>query len=199
MGMVPRGVRVKREGKPMLRRLVVAGLVVICGLSIASIAWGDDDDPDRGHPERIPQYKAQRFTPQPAGTKEHQRWWFGPYTVPPGHDMNRVDAAIPVESGFITSVAPHIRRAADITEPPHQESHIHHAHWFSLDPGNKEDNYFYDNAEWIFVTGDEESPAEFQPRADADPQGPLYGQYIGGGDLQPMIYMLDNKTSSPQE
>ena len=182
----------------MLRRIVVAGLVALSALTVVPSVFADDDDPDRGHPERIPMYLPNRFVPQPAGTKEHQRWWFGPYTVPPGHDMNRVDVDIPVEKGFITSVAPHIRRAADITEPPHQESHIHHAHWFSLDPGNKEDNYFYGNAEWIFGTGDEESHAEFQPRADADPKGPLYGQYIGSGDLQPMIYMLHNKTSVPQ-
>src|SRR3954469_19749659 len=107
----------------MLRRVVVAGLAVMCGLLMTSAAaLADDDDPDRGHPERIPQHKLERFVPKPAGTQEHERWWFGPYTVPPGHDMNRVDIDLPMHDGFMISVAPHLRRAADITEPSHQEA-----------------------------------------------------------------------------
>src|SRR5215212_6292514 len=183
----------------MMRRLVVAGLAVFCGLSMTSVALADDDDPDRGHPERIPAYKLQRFEHKPAGTQEHQRWWFGPYTVAPGHDMNRVDVDLPVTNGFIISVAPHMRRAADITEPSHQEAHIHHAHWFAVDPGNEEDNYTYGNTEWIFGTGDEESHANFADRSAADPKGPVYGQFVGAAGPQAMIYMLHNKTSAPLE
>jgi hypothetical protein len=183
----------------MLRRLVVAGLVAFCGLSITSVAMADDDDPDKGHPERVPGYKLQRFQSQPAGTQEHQRWWFGPYTVAPGHDMNRVDVDLPMHDGFIISVAPHMRRAADISEPSHQEAHIHHAHWFALDPGNEEDNYTGGNTEWIFGTGDEETQADFSARSAADPKGPIYGQYVGASGPQAMIYMLHNKTSAPLE
>jgi plastocyanin len=183
----------------MLRRLVVAGLAVLSGLLLTSVALADDDDPDRGHPERIPIYKVQRFSPQPAGTQEHQRWWFGPYTIPQGHDMNRVDLDLPTQSGFIISVAPHLRRAADITEPSHQEGHIHHAHWFRVDPGNEEDTYTYGNSEWIFGTGDEESHANFADRSAADPKGPIYGQFIEAANPQTMIYMLHNKTSAPME
>ena len=184
----------------MLRRLVVAGLAAaLCGLCLPSVAIADDDDPDKGHPERIPGYKLQRFTPKPAGTAEHQRWWFGPYTVAPGHDMNRVDIDLPVYNGFITSVAPHMRRIHDISEPSRQEAHIHHAHWFAADPGNEEDNYTGGNSEWIFGTGDEESEAHFAARSDADPKGPIYGQFVGASGPQLMIYMLHNKTSQPLE
>ena len=179
----------------MLRRVMVAGLVVVLAALAAPGAFADDDDPDRGHPERIPGYKLQRFVPKPAGTQEHQRWWFGPYTVPAGHDMNRIDVDLPVSNGFIISVEPHLRRAHDISEPTHQQAHIHHAHWFRTDPGNEEDNYTYGNSEWIFGTGDEESKADFSERSAADPNGPVYGQYIGGGNQQTMIYMLHNKTS----
>jgi hypothetical protein len=183
----------------MLRRIVVAGLFAALAAVAVPAALADDDDPDRGHPERIPGYKAQRFVPKAPGTQEHQRWWFGPYTVPPGHDMNRVDVDLPLHDGFIIAVAPHMRRAADITEPSHQEAHIHHAHWFAVDPGNEEDNYTGGNTEWIFGTGDEETQADFAARSAADPKGPVYGQYVGASGPQAMIYMLHNKTSQPLE
>ena len=85
----------------------------------------------------------------------------------------------------------------DSTEPSHQEAHIHHAHWFALDPGNKEDNYFRGNAEWIFGNGDEETRGDFRQRSAADPKGPEYGAYIARGHPQTMIYMLHNKTAAP--
>ena len=90
-----------------------------------------------------------------------------------------------------------MRRVADLTEPGHQEAHIHHAHWFALDPGNKEDNYTYGNTEWVFGNGDEETRADFQERSAADPKGPVYGQYVTPAAPQLMIYMLHNKTSVP--
>jgi len=95
------------------------------------------------------------------------------------------------------SAEPGLRRASDVGEPGHQEAHIHHAHWFALDPGNEEDNYTGGNTEWIFGNGDEETKADFQERSDADPNGPQYGEYIAGGNPQVVIYMLHNKTSQP--
>jgi plastocyanin len=157
----------------------------------------DDDDQDRGHPERPFQYKAQRLAPKPAGTEETTRMFFGPYEVLPGHDENRVDLDLPLQDGYITMVTPHLRRSSDLSAISHQEAHIHHAHWFALDPGNEEDNYTYGNTEWIFGTGDEETRADFSARSAADPTGPIYGQYIGKGGPQLMIYMLHNKTSQP--
>jgi hypothetical protein len=157
----------------------------------------DDDDEDTGHPERPYQWKVNRFVPKAAGTEETSRMWFGPYLVLPGHDENRVDLDLPLQDGYITSVAPHLRRASDLKAISHQEGHIHHAHWFALDPGNEEDNYTYGNTEWIFGTGDEETRGDFSMRSAADPTGPIYGQYVGKGGPQLMIYMLHNKTSQP--
>ena len=132
---------------------------------------------------------------QGSGNRGATTWWFGPYTVAPGHDGNRVDLELPLQKGMMISVEPAMRRVADLSEPSHQEAHIHHAHWFALDPGNEEDNYTGGNTEWIFGNGDEETKADFQPRTDADPSGPVYGQYID--TPQAMIYMLHNKTAQP--
>jgi plastocyanin len=144
-----------------------------------------------------PNGKVARFAPKPAGTQEKTQFWFGPYVVPPGHDMNRVDIDLPVHDGFIVSVEPGMRRVSDLSEPNHQEGHIHHAHWFALDPGNQEDNYTGGNTEWIFGNGDEETKADFAERSAADPKGPIYGQYVGAAGPQLMIYMLHNKTNQP--
>src|SRR3954471_8527435 len=144
-----------------------------------------------------PNGKPYEFIPKAPGTKEETHLWYGPYTVPPGQDMNRVDLDVPMRNGFLVSIDPAMRRVADLTEPSHQEAHIHHAHWFALDPGNKEDNYTHGNTEWIFGNGDEETKADFAERSAADPKGPIYGQYIGADGPQAMIYMLHNKTSEP--
>jgi plastocyanin len=148
-------------------------------------------------PLDAPNGKLARFQPKPAGTTEKSQFWFGPYVVPPGHDMNRVDIDIPVADGFIVSVEPGMRRVSDMSEPSHQEGHIHHAHWFALDPGNEEDNYTGGNTEWIFGNGDEETKADFSERSAAEKDGPIYGQYVGKAGPQLMIYMLHNKTSQP--
>ena len=177
-------------------------LVVLLGLGLAlgafvPVALSDDDDPDKGHPDRAFTKRPNRYVPKPAGTEEKTRFWFGPYVVPPGHDANRVDIDIPLLNGYIVAVEPHMRRVEDLSEPSHQEAHIHHSHWFALDPGNEEDNYTYGNTEWIFGNGDEETRADFSERSAADPNGPIYGQYIGAQGPQAMIYMLHNKTSQP--
>jgi polyvinyl alcohol dehydrogenase (cytochrome) len=143
--------------------------------------------------------RGDRYVPKPPGTKSNYTWYFGPYTVPPGHDMNRADIEIPAQNGFMVSVEPSMRRVQDLSEPSHMEGHIHHAHWFAADPGNEEDNYTGGNTEWIFGNGDEETKGDFQERSAADPNGPVYGQYIERGNPQLMIYMLHNKTAAPLE
>jgi plastocyanin len=142
-------------------------------------------------------HRGDQYVPKAPGTTENLRFYFGPYTVPPGHDANRVDLELPMRNGFILAIEPGMRRVSDFSEPTHQEAHIHHAHWFALDPGNPEDNYTYGNTEWIFGNGDEETRADFQERSAADPNGPVYGQYIGAEKPQIMIYMLHNKTNQP--
>jgi plastocyanin len=163
-------------------------------LSCAPSAFAQEQG---GNPLDGPNGKVVRYVPKPAGTKETTKLWFGPYAVPPGHDMNRVDLDLPMRDGFLVALEPGMKRVADLTEPSHQEAHIHHAHWFALDPGNKEDNYTGGNTEWVFGNGDEETKADFQERSAADPNGPNYGEYIGASAPQVMIYMLHNKTNQP--
>ncbi len=158
----------------------------------------DEPDPDVGHPENAITKRVNRYTPKPPGTVEKIRLWFGPYTVLPGHDGNRFDVDIPLRNGYLLSVMPTLRRASDLSIPSRQEAHIHHAHWFRVDPGNEEDFYLKGLGEWIYGTGDEETKADFTQRSAADPNGPIYGQYLNATDPQLMIYMLHNKTNQPR-
>jgi len=181
----------------MRRVLVLIGLTGVLVLPAGADAQNPDNH-NRNPLEAITQ-RGDRYVPKPAGTIEKLEFWFGPYTMPAGWDANRVDLDLPLTNGYIISVEPGMKRVTDLSEPAHQTAHIHHAHWFALDPGNQEDNYTYGNTEWIFGNGDEETKADFTERSAADPKGPYYGQFVGASGPQLMIYMLHNKTSAPLE
>ena len=176
-------------------RRVICVAVLATAVLLAVVTSGSADPPQP--PQNALGPKIGRYVPKPPGTKETTQFWFGPYVVPAGTDANRVDLDLPVHDGYIIAVEPGMRRVSDLTEPSHQEGHIHHAHWFALDPGNQEDNYTKGNTEWIFGNGDEETKADFSERSAADKDGPIYGQYVGAAGPQLMIYMLHNKTSQP--
>jgi hypothetical protein len=181
-----------------MRRLFTrAALAAIVG-SIAVVGIAYSHDHEHGDPLDPVLHRGDRYIPQPPGTKSKYNFWFGPYVVPPGHDLNRIDVDVPLGNGMVTWIEPHVVRASDLVEPPHQLLHIHHSHWFALDPGNTEDNYFGQNAEWIFGNGDEETRADFELRSAANPRGPVYGQYVSASKSQIMIYMLHNKTPVSQ-
>jgi polyvinyl alcohol dehydrogenase (cytochrome) len=152
-----------------------------------------------GGPTKALRQMADRWVPKPVGTTQKLSLYYGPFTVPPGQDFNRVDLDLPMYDGFLQYVAPYMRRVEDLSEPSHQEAHIHHAHWFRASPGGGDpsDNYFHGNAEWIFGQGDEQTHADFRQRSQADPNGPEYGEFIPKGDPQVLIYMLHNKTNQP--
>jgi plastocyanin len=143
--------------------------------------------------------RADRYVPKPAGTTQHLNLYYGPYTIPPGWDANRVDLDMPMTNGYLLYVEPVMMRATDLSEPSHQEAHIHHAHWFAVDPGNKEDTYLSHTSEWIFGMGDEGTRGDFRERSAANKHGPVYGNYIRQGNQQNLIYMLHNKTDQPME
>lgn len=181
----------------MLRPIVLAIGLATAFVSSTAPALAQEQPPS-GDPLQAltgPNGKLARYVPKPAGTREVSKLWFGPYVVPPGQDMNRVDIDIPLRDGYLVSIEPTMQRTADLSVPSHQEAHIHHAHWFALDPGNKEDNHTYGNTEWIFGNGDEETKANFEERSAIDPAGPNFGEYIGASGPQLMIYMLHNKTN----
>lgn len=179
-----------------MRRVLLGALcLMVAGAGAPGVAGAQEHA--EGDPLTPVLHRGDRYAPKPAGTKEDLKFYFGPYVVPPGWDANRVDLDLPLADGHILSVEPGMQRVQDLSEPSHQEAHIHHAHWFAFDPGNQEDNYTYGNTEWIFGNGDEETKADFQERSAADPTGPVYGQFIGASGPQLMIYMLHNKTSAP--
>ena len=184
-----------REGKQGLLRMLA--LICACSALLATGAFAqehDSDQPDEAGDDPIAN-RGDRYVPEPPGTVKKMRFWYGPYTMPAGWDANRVDLDIPVQNGMILQVEPELRVGPDWMEPSHQVAHIHHAHWFALDPGNQEDTYTGGNTEWIFGNGDEETRADFVQRSKAQPNGPMYGEYIGLGGPQAMIYMLHNKTA----
>ena len=54
---------------------------------VAAVAYSDPPD----QPSDPIVHRGDRYQPEPAGTKSNYNFWFGPYTVPPGHDPNRID------------------------------------------------------------------------------------------------------------
>ena len=141
--------------------------------------------------------RGDQFAPKEAGTVEKLRFWYGPYAVPPGNDYNRFDLNLPVRNGYVLKIEPGLKRVADMSVPTHQEAHIHHAHWLRLDPGNDHDNYTYGFTQWLWGTGDEETRADARRQTRAQRKGPVYGGETGPGEIEPVIYMIHNKTSSP--
>ena len=186
----------------MRRRYVWLGgavLVMLCSLllSVGGASGQQGSEAPEGEAGDDPiANRGDRYVPEPPGTIKKMRFWYGPYAMPAGWDANRVDLDIPVHNGMIIAVEPELRINPDWKEPSHQVAHIHHAHWFALDPGNEEDNYTGGNTEWIFGNGDEETRADFAERSAAGGKNaPMYGEYIGLGGPQAMIYMLHNKTA----
>ena len=190
----------KRGLKPAVLLLV---LVTVLAATVASSSAdpGHEEPKPSGAPTDPYSERGDRYVPKPAGVVEELRLWFGPYTIGPGQDMNRFDIDLPMRNGYILSIEPSLRNSDTMIEYVHQHAHIHHAHWFRADVGNLEDNYWnypgFGTAEWIFGNGDEETRADFQPRTNADPSGPIYGQYIPAGGAGPVIYMIHNKTAQP--
>jgi plastocyanin len=171
---------------------------LVVSISCVAIAPAQEPAPTEPPPPSPMDPIAERgdwYVPKPPGTQETLKLWYGPYVVPPGWDANRFDLNLPMNEGFVLSIEPGLRMASDMTEPSHQVAHIHHAHWFTLNPGSETDNYFGGNADWMFGNGDEETRADFQERTAADPTGPIYGSQLDASEPGPVIYMLHNKTA----
>ncbi|MEA2474554.1 MAG: hypothetical protein QOE06_2469 [Thermoleophilaceae bacterium] len=185
------------------------------GPKTQNAAGGDSSDPhheagQHEHPQgqggavlKASRQRGDRYVPKPAGTTDHLSLYYGPYTIPPGWDANRVDLELPTQNGYLLALEPEMRRVSDLSSPAHTEAHIHHAHWFGFDPGNPEDQYFNQfgpgTHEWVFGNGDEETRADFRRRTAAEPGGPVYGNFLPAGRNQTIIYMLHNKTNQPME
>jgi hypothetical protein len=175
--------------------LTAACIAAAAPAALAAAAGAQQQEPPQ--PDDPVTDRGDLYRPKPAGTNEDLRFFYGPYHIPPGHDMNRFDLNLPVREGFVLSIDPSLRNALDMTEPVHQEAHIHHAHWLRVKPGHREDNHTYGFTQWLWGMGDEETKADARPVSAADPNGPVYGGYTRAGFVEPVVYMIHNKTSRP--
>lgn len=139
----------------------------------------------------------ERYLVRPAGVEKDLTFYFGPFTIPPGQDINRFTVDIPIHEGFVTAIAPNLIDVATGETPPDLDMHIHHAHWFraSSDPG---DEYYTANLAWVFGTGEEKTQGSFDERSAAEAGGPRYGIFMPEGQPQVMIFMLHNKLAVTQ-
>ena len=147
-----------------------------------------------------PNGKVARFVPKAAGHRGEDEVLVRALRRPAGprHEPRRPRPADPRRLHGLGR-ARHAPRQADLSEPTHQEAHIHHAHWFALDPGNEEDNYIRRQHR---VDLRQRRRGDARPtsaeRSAADPNGPdLRPVHRRRRSPQPMIYMLHNKTRQP--
>lgn len=146
-----------------------------------------------------PTNRLSRLTAQPPGTEKTYCVFYGPYTIPPGHDLSRVDLDLALADGFIVAGGP-TAVEADGNEPSTQQVHIHHAHWWLLEPGAE--NYGpkvpFPGWKWIAGSGEEKTNGDFRfvAAADPDPAAPRYGIETRAGDRVLLINMVHNKTAA---
>lgn len=138
-----------------------------------------------------PENRAMAWMPQPPGTKKWITLDYGPYVINPGSDFSRMDVEIAGASGYAVSFEPIV---VDVNEQPlpSHKIHIHHAHWYWLDP--QQEGYH----RWFYGTGEERTQGSLWPIAKADPRfsdGLRYGVYLEQGERLGFLSMLHNKTS----
>lgn len=150
-----------------------------------------------------PQQLADRFVPRLPGVQREMTFFYGPFTIPPGQDINRVTVDVPVQGGFLVDVQANIYDVQTGARPSNQMMHIHHAHWFRLSEDPR-DEYYASGAglagiAWVFGTGEERTRGDLDARSSENgPDGVRYGVYIEPGQPQALIYMLHNKNAAVQ-
>ncbi|HLF70231.1 MAG TPA: hypothetical protein VI541_04675 [Actinomycetota bacterium] len=172
-------------------------LSLVSVLALIAVLPAGADTGDVGNP-------AERYVARPAGVEKDMTFFFGPYNIPPGQDLNRITLDVPLSTGFYTAIAPNLVDAVTGEEPAHQVAHIHHAHWLQIVGDSDHERYPlygptdpYVGLSWVFGTGEEKTQGSLNDRADADPLGPRYGMFIDGSQPQSLIFMVHNKTSGP--
>jgi plastocyanin len=180
------------------KTLVVLGLVALFELAVAlPMVAGGDLTTDLGEAAQVvpildPLSLAQRYLPRDPGVEKDMTLFFGPFVIPPGADMNRIQVDVPLHDGFITAIAPNLRDAVTGQVPHMIDVHIHHAHWFRVSDDPNEE-YYTLNLAWVFGTGEERTQGSLNDRAAAQPGGPQYGIFIPGQQPQVLIFMIHNK------
>ena len=184
----------RRTTTPLAIVTVVAALMV----AVVPPVTGDDD-----HGPVTPQQFGDRFVPRLPGVQRDMTFFYGPFTIPPGQDINRVTLDVPVQGGFLVDVQANVYDVQTGARPSNQDMHIHHAHWFRVSEDPNDEYYvsgggFFGIA-WVFGTGEERTKGDIDTRsAENGPDGPRFGVYIEPGQPQALIYMLHNKNSQTQ-
>src|SRR5256885_16631172 len=53
-----------------------------------------------------------RYVTKPPGTVERFKFFYGPYVVPPGNDINRYDVDLPMRNGFVEGIRASLVRSS---------------------------------------------------------------------------------------
>ena len=144
--------------------------------------------------DRDPIGRAEAWLPQAAGTKKWITLDYGPYLIHPGSDLSRMDVEVVGADGYAVGFEPSVV-GLDGEPLSSHAIHIHHAHWYWLDP--EHEGYH----RWFYGTGEERTQGSFWPRAQADPRfddGLRYGVQLRAGDHLGFLSMLHNKTAEAQ-
>ena len=184
----------------MNRTLLVVGILVALVASMSPAAA----EPGQRDIVQLLRESPERYTATTPGVPVDLSFVYGPYVVPPGQDSNRITLDLPVNSGFITAIAPELVVAPSGRIPTQQEAHIHHAHWFRV-TNDPEQEYYTDlggqGLSWVFGTGEEKTQGRMDDRARRDQaigNNWDYGIPIDGDTPQGLIYMIHNKQPSAQ-
>ena len=177
------------------RKLVIVLLAVASVAAATPTAFGLVEN-DAVTPQEL----SDRFVPRLPGVQREMTFYYGPFTIPPGQDINRVTADIPVQGGFLVDVQANIYDVQTGERPSNQEMHIHHAHWFRVSEDPSDEYYVSGQGlagiAWVFGSGEERTKGNIDVRsAENGPDGPRYGVYIEPGQPQALIYMLHNKNA----
>ncbi|HEY7876426.1 MAG TPA: hypothetical protein VIG64_15030 [Actinomycetota bacterium] len=141
-----------------------------------------------------PTGRVDAWIPQDPGTKRWITLDYGPYLIHPGSDLSRMDVEIVGADGYAVGFEPSVV-GVDGEPLSSHVIHIHHAHWYWLDPERA------DYHKWIYGTGEERTQGSFWPRARQDPRfkdGLRYGVELKAGDRLGFLSMLHNKSAEPQ-
>jgi hypothetical protein len=179
-----------------------AVILAVVGALVAMIAPAAASGPSERDVVDLILRSPDRYTAREVGTPVDLSLLFGPYTIPPGQDSNRITLDLPLNGGFLTAVAPDLVEVSTGRIPTQQEAHIHHAHWFRVTDDPDQEYYLNPGPaglSWVFGTGEEKTQGRLDDRARLEQAAGNdwgYGIPLDGTTPQALIYMIHNKTSS---
>ena len=179
-------------------RSSVALLAAVMGLSLLAAVPGSTAGSCDDASPLDPAHRTARLEEGAPGTSRTICVFYGPYTIPAGHDLSRFDVDLTLTDGFIVAGGPSLVTAAATPVSSH-DLHIHHAHWWLA--GTEKPNYGpalpFRGASWLAGAGEEQTAGDFDLVSAAEPDGTRYGLEMHRGDRVVLINMVHNKTTGP--